>query len=55
MTYYFNYFPQDNAAKLDNVELCKERESKVKALCLIGELFMLKNKNPDILISKYTK
>ncbi len=36
MTYYFNYFPHDNAAKLDNFELCKEKESKVKALCLIG-------------------
>ena len=36
MAYYFNYFPQDNAAKLDNVELCKDRESKVKGLCLIG-------------------
>ena len=55
MAYYFNYFPQDNAAKLDNVELCKDRESKVKGLCLIGELFKLKNKNLNNSLSKYNK
>jgi hypothetical protein len=54
MAYYFNYFPQDNAAKLDNVELCKGKISKVKGLCLIGELFKLKNKNSKN-SSKYNK